>query len=933
MSGSARYIIIGDGAAGTTAAQHLRLADPSASITILSDDPHAAYFRAALTNYLLGELREDQIFAVPPAFYYEYQVNRVLARVASVDTARSQLWLAQGGRPLEYDGLVVAAGARANPPTFEGAWLPGVMTMRTLTDVRRVMDLIRLQGLRRAVVVGGGPLALEWAHGLNIRGVKVTMVVREKKFMPQSLDAVGSDLLAARLRQSGVEVRLGEEIHAAVGGQNARLAGCVTKSGAQIPCELLAVAIGVICNSEFLRGSPIQLTPRGAVIVDRKLRTNVPNVFAAGDIAAVDGEVLQLWEPARVQGRVAAVNLSRAGDESYSPGVHYMATRLYDLDFASIGQAATPVQGAEELIDFPQHTGKISYKKAVVKDGRLVGALLFGEREERVRKRGRVFKRLIDEQTDVSFLKQDLLDPTLDLTGILKPRALVAARPPTAAAPAPAAGKSPEANGAAKVSPAKVRGTQAISLTDLPNVLSLRQGAAAAAAAPADTSAPSPGAPAAAGAAGAATGAMTSVAKPDVSKMKGTQAISVMPDMTRTGPPAIAKQNEEAAKKARTAFVAAMAPIRIVLEGQAGRVELPPGGGIIGADPACAVPVRDPRVSHMHAHVLRAADVVLVRDLGSSGGTWVNGNPVTVPQRLKSGDRLRVGSTEFVVRLDGAGAREAAPTPGQRPSHFPSALGVGDAAPHFEVRTGHSLGLSFALDASRQQASIGSDPICEIRLDDPSITRRHAILQLQGTAWHVTDANSYAGTFHNGNQLASGQWAPLREGDVVRVGEVELVFTSRPVKAHGYGGGRDASAHANVSQPGPQPVDVTRRSGPPAAMPAPAPTPAPPDGPILVRARLSFHGTQYPPVELGPRTVIGSHPGASNFLVQDPRVAPQHAEIVRAPDGFYVRDLGSPRGTVISGRALPPTAAPFRLRHGDVILVGGLPLLFEGAVA
>src|SRR5215472_8069574 len=111
-----RYLIIGDGAAGTTAAQYIRAADPQGIIAIYSDDPNPAYFRAALTNYLLGELREDQIWAVPPTFYRELQINRLLARVVGVDAARSHLWLASGGRPEAYDCLLVGSGSRARPP-------------------------------------------------------------------------------------------------------------------------------------------------------------------------------------------------------------------------------------------------------------------------------------------------------------------------------------------------------------------------------------------------------------------------------------------------------------------------------------------------------------------------------------------------------------------------------------------------------------------------------------------------------------------------------------------------------------------------------------------------------------------------------------------------------------------------------------------------
>src|SRR5882672_9884839 len=123
-----RYLIIGDGAAGTSAAQRIRQVDPGGLIAIYSDDPHPAYFRAALTNYLLGELTEEQLWAVPPHFYQEYQVHRALARVAAVDAQRGLVYLASGGQPIPYDALLVASGSRARPPPFQGGDLPGVMT-------------------------------------------------------------------------------------------------------------------------------------------------------------------------------------------------------------------------------------------------------------------------------------------------------------------------------------------------------------------------------------------------------------------------------------------------------------------------------------------------------------------------------------------------------------------------------------------------------------------------------------------------------------------------------------------------------------------------------------------------------------------------------------------------------------------------------------
>src|SRR6266567_3553447 len=147
-----RYLIIGDGAAGTSAAEHVRRADPQGLIAIYSDDPHPAYFRAALTNYLLGELTEQQLWAVPPNFYQDHQVHRGLARVAGVDPQRALVYLASGGAPVPYDALLVATGSRARPPPFQGGDLPGVMTMRTLQDARDMMDQLRAGAVARAVV-------------------------------------------------------------------------------------------------------------------------------------------------------------------------------------------------------------------------------------------------------------------------------------------------------------------------------------------------------------------------------------------------------------------------------------------------------------------------------------------------------------------------------------------------------------------------------------------------------------------------------------------------------------------------------------------------------------------------------------------------------------------------------------------------------------
>jgi hypothetical protein len=327
------------------------------------------------------------------------------------------------------------------------------MTMRTLQDARNMMDLMRSGTLQRAVVVGGGPLGLEWAQGLKLRGVHVTLLMRENKFLPGALDDVASDLLLARLRQAGVEVGLSEEIQAAMPGADGRLGAVVTRSGHTLPCALAGVAIGVLCNTDFLQNSGLTLGKSRGVVVDDHLRGSLPGVFAAGDVVEHQGRTLQLWEPARQQARVAAQNMT-GGDVSYQPGAHYLATRLYDLDFASVGDVTS--DRAEPIVDFPRRTGRISYRKVLIRDGRLIGALMIGEKEERVRQRGRTFKRFIDEGIDVSSIKDRLLDPAFDLVGWSRSKTMM---------------KKPERMGTGaipSVSPAQIRKTTALKMVAPP---------------------------------------------------------------------------------------------------------------------------------------------------------------------------------------------------------------------------------------------------------------------------------------------------------------------------------------------------------------------------------------------------------------------------------------------------------------------------------
>jgi NADPH-dependent 2,4-dienoyl-CoA reductase/sulfur reductase-like enzyme/pSer/pThr/pTyr-binding forkhead associated (FHA) protein len=733
-----RYLIVGDGAAGLTAAEEIRRRDAEAAVGIFCDDPNPGYFRAALTNFLLGELREDQLWAVAPNFYESRRIERVFTRVLRVDPLKREVWCSGNAAPLGYDALLLATGARARAPSFVGSHLPGVLTLRTIQDARRVVDTLR-GNVQRAVVLGGGALGLEWTHALLERGVHVTLLERATRFMPNALDAVASDLLAARLRKAGVDVVQGEEVAAVEHGPSGAVGALVTKSGRRIACDLVAAALGIVPNSELLEHTQVERTQNGAVRVDHTLASSAPGVWAAGDVANVAGEQLGLWAPAREQGRVAAVNMCGAREE-YRPGVHYFATRLFDLDFARVGEIAEG-PGRSQLVDFPRGTGHIAYRKLVLEGGRVKGALLIGERNAKVRAIGRGLKRLIDAGVDVGSEAQRLLDPSFDVAGFLETRKLLA-RPE----------KSTTTTPASAVPAAKLRGTQVVSLSVALAGLKARAGTAlldsAAMAAPGTLALPS------------SRPASTSIIPARTSQLPSRTSLLPASEPRRTRVLSIGLHAEAPAEP-----LASDQPIeaRFEVQGHA----LPITGKLcsIGSAPESNIRLNDPSVAFLHAQVAQQSQALYLRDAGTQTGTWVNGALLAGAHALHDGDRITVGRTELLFRSSALAKLSG-----------PSEPVI--AVPRLELRSGPSLGLSFVL--ASELCSIGSGPHVELQVFEPSVAPLHARVRAVQGSHYLSDSGSASGTYLRGHRLPPGQEVALGEGELFQVGAIAIAYTRAP---------------------------------------------------------------------------------------------------------------------------------------------------------
>src|SRR5713226_3216836 len=309
MDAKQAYVIVGNGITGVTAAEILRAEDATCAITLIADDPLPAYYRPALKDYLGGRLLEERLWARPATFYREQRIRFIPGRVVGIN-ARQRFIQLHNGKYTSYSKLLLANGARPRSLSCPGLELAGVSTLRTVADYQEVLR--RLGNVNRIVVYGSGTLALESAETLRHRDYQVTHLMRGNTLWSEVLDPVASDLVLQEERRDGIDVRTGEEI-AQIVGKHGQVSGIITTHGERISCEMVLIAIGIEPKIDFIQASGI-VCGRG-VKVDNGMRTNIPDIYAAGDVIETTDKftgrtrVLGQWFPAIQQAQVAAYTM------------------------------------------------------------------------------------------------------------------------------------------------------------------------------------------------------------------------------------------------------------------------------------------------------------------------------------------------------------------------------------------------------------------------------------------------------------------------------------------------------------------------------------------------------------------------------------------------------------------------------------------------
>jgi len=374
-----KYVIIGNGIAGTTCAQELRKNDPACDIWLITNEPHPLYNRVSLPRYLQGLLPEQKVFIRDFAWHEQQRITLLTETVVMrVDTTERVVFLDHGG-PLRYDALLVATGGWANKLTAPGVErVERIFNFVTMDDTR---DLIAHALKSKAAVISGGSfIAYELAEGLNVRGVHVTWLMRGPYWLRTVLDPAGGQLVDEIASAHGVEVVHGESI-AEVLPANGQPQRVVATSGKAYQADMIGVGLGLTLNHGFLSDTPIER--RAGIVANEYLETNVPAVYTAGDVAEFYDSMIGVhhtmgtWDNAMAHGRVVAHNMAGAR-EAYRDVPTYTSP-LFNTNIAVMGIA----ESNNPALTSNSHSaigdkGNTDYRKFFFKEHRLVGAVFIG---------------------------------------------------------------------------------------------------------------------------------------------------------------------------------------------------------------------------------------------------------------------------------------------------------------------------------------------------------------------------------------------------------------------------------------------------------------------------------------------------------------------------------------------------------------------------
>jgi NAD(P)H-nitrite reductase large subunit len=411
-----RYVIIGGSAAAVSAIEAIRSIDRDSPIDMFSDEATPLFSRVLLPYYIAEELSKPLLNFRSADFFEQNKVTPHLgARIQQI-SADSKTVQTQQGDSFPFDKVLLATGGNPIIPPIQGIDKEGVSPLKTMADAERIYNL---KG-RKAVVIGAGSVGVESCISLKRRGMEVTLLEQLGHVLPTVFDEEAASIIRKRIENLGIKTILGEKAIQFVG--NGRVKSVITDSR-EIECDMVVVAVGVRPATELAQKAGIEIGSLGGIKVNERMATSMPEIYAAGDVAETyditrdTNWINAIWPCAVEQGRTAGLNM--AGRNTPYEGSfrrnsigNFIGAPAISMGLTQ-GETCSSCEAGESFQEIKRRT-KDTYKKLVLKNGRLVGAILVGQTQK-----AGLFLVLLKKRIDVSDYIPMLMSRELNFINML----------------------------------------------------------------------------------------------------------------------------------------------------------------------------------------------------------------------------------------------------------------------------------------------------------------------------------------------------------------------------------------------------------------------------------------------------------------------------------------------------------------------------------
>lgn len=395
-----RLVVIGNGMAGMRTVEELLSAAPEKyDITVFGAEPYGNYNRIMLSSVLCGEKTIEDIVINDRQWYADNNIRLHAGKnkaVIRIDRAARKVY-AQDGTCAGYDRLLIATGSKAVVPPIPGNDLEGVISFRDIFNVNRMLAYSRSH--KKAVVLGGGLLGLEAANGLVLRGMDVTVIHNNEVLLNRQMDRQAGEMLRTALEQRGLKFKMAARTQRLISDGSDHIKAVGFEDGSELECDLFIMAIGVRPNIVLAQAA--RLYCERGIVVNDTLQSYDPSIYAVGECIQHRGDTFGLVAPLFEQAKVCANHLSGHGVAEYSTLPTATKLKVTGINLFSVGDFLG--DGSCESIHFTDPALGI-YKKLIIKDNKLIGAVLYGDTVD-----GNWYQELLEKEEPVSAIRDVLI--------------------------------------------------------------------------------------------------------------------------------------------------------------------------------------------------------------------------------------------------------------------------------------------------------------------------------------------------------------------------------------------------------------------------------------------------------------------------------------------------------------------------------------------